>query len=121
MRTEFKINRKNILGVDCILVEGNQGVGKTSAIAGFINLDYKYHSKKRTKLATEFSKELNSKYGYNLKIDGRHLYFSNIPIFLDKAHKVKTWECDFSKFAIPNDDFKVDYFPPHSSQQPILH
>lgn len=112
--SEFKINRKNVLGVDVILVEGPQGVGKTSFVFSLISQDYKYHGKKRTKLATEFSNELNKKYGYNLHIDGRHLYFTNISGFLDKQCTIKTWRCDFSKFAIPNKDFEVDYFPPWS-------
>lgn len=114
MTTEYKINKKNILGVDVILVEGPQGVGKTSFVFSLLSQDYKYYGKKRTKLATEFSNELNKKYGYNLHIDGRHLYFTNIPGYLDKRCNIKTWCCDFSKFAIPNKKFEVDYFPPWS-------
>ena len=51
---EYKINRKNILGVDIILVEGPQGVGKTSFVASLLSKDYRYHHKERTKQATAF-------------------------------------------------------------------
>lgn len=111
---EFKINCKNILGVDIIMVHGKQGAGKTCFCFELMSQDHKYHSKERTKQATKFTNELNKKYGYDLHIDGRHLYFTNIAGYLDPACTVKTWNCDFSKFAIPNDDFKVDYFPPYS-------
>lgn len=111
---EYKINRKNILGVDIIMVHGQQGKGKTCFCFEILSQDYHYHGKERTKLATKFNKELNEKYGYNLHIDGRHLYYTNIAGYLDSACTVKTWACDFSKFAIPNDDFEVDYFPPYS-------
>lgn len=112
--TEFKVDRKNILGVDIILVEGPQGVGKTSFVVSLLSKDYKYHHKERTKSATEFSNMLNREYGYNLHIKGRHLYYSNIPAYLDKRRIVKTWSCDFSTFALPNDNFEVDYYPPWS-------
>ncbi len=112
--SEYKINRKNILGVDCILIEGPQGVGKTSFAFSIMGQDYKYHHKTRTRLATEFSNELNKKYGYNLHIDNRHLYFSNIKGYLDTKCRIKTWSCDLSRFALPNDNFAVDYFPPWS-------
>ncbi len=111
---DFKLNRKNMLGVEIICVEGPQGVGKTSFVFSIMSKDYKYHHKTRTRNAEEFTQMLNKKYGYNLSIKNRHLYYSNIPGFLDKQLSVKTWNCDFSKFALPNDNFEVDYFPPYS-------
>ena len=80
MSSQYKITKKSMLGVDVILVEGPQGIGKTQVIASMIGDDYKYHHKTRTKQAEDFCQDLR-KYGYKLSVKGKHLYYSNIPIF----------------------------------------
>ena len=98
------------IGLICLL--GKQGAGKTSEAVAMLSNDYKFYGLSRFNKCKEFISELN-KNGYNLHLPkNKVLYFSSEEMYL--APGIKTWRVDATRFAMPNLDFEVQYFPRYS-------
>ena len=93
-----------------INVIGPQGIGKTSCGATIFVLDFKYHAKKRTKIANDCIEYINKNRKKKIKRISTHLYFSNVKILLDKKRGVYTHSVNFSDLSIPDKE-KLNYFP----------
>lgn len=93
-----------------ILVEGEQGVGKTAELVAFCRAMFKKLNKELMKETTEYTNMLNKKYGYNLKLS-KHCFFSNFDITLDSLRNIHTHYIDMARLGLPNMDFNVQYFP----------
>lgn len=103
-------NKPERLGAKFIVITGKQRVGKTSlGCAMFVN-NYRYYNEDIVLEAQEKAQKLETKYGYNLPI-ASHLFFSSTEFILSFEHKAKTWFIDIPRFALPNDQFNVQYFP----------
>lgn len=97
------------VGLHCFI--GSQGAGKTSLMTAMMCNDYKYHHLERFDECQIFTKGLN-KNGFHLHLPkNKCLYYSPEPIVLSKKPYVETWKCYPERFALPNMDFKVQYFP----------
>ncbi len=101
-----------------ILVDGEQGAGKTSLIVAWFRHDYLYHSKKRLDTAIKHYEVI----GLNLKklpnVDAlkTHLYYSNVEIALKGAlktapKKFKTHNVTADDISLPDGIHPAKYFP----------
>lgn len=102
--------KKTPLPSGVYVVNGSQGVGKTSFVTALLALDYKYHRKKRVAEAMEVAERYRQESRVKLKISDR-LYFSNIAILLDKRKRLYTHYVDVQRLGLPNSDYSVQYLP----------
>ena len=105
----YTLQPEDLIG-QFILVEGEQGVGKTAELTAFARVIYKKLNKKLMRDTIAYTEMLNSTGDYNLKL-AKHCIFSNFDILLDAKKNVHTHFIDMSKLGLPNLDFKVQYFP----------
>ena len=91
-------------------IVGPQGVGKTSCATTVFVLDYKYHAKKRTKIANDFISAINVNRKNKIPLIRTHLYFSNQDIILDKKRNLRTHLVHLEDLSIPDKE-KLNYFP----------
>ncbi len=89
---------------------GPQGVGKTSCGVSVLILDYKYHSKLRTKIANNFLSLINANRVKKIRPIKTHLYFSNVDVILDKKRNIHTHLVHLEDLSLP-DKQKLNYFP----------
>ncbi|MBQ7913828.1 MAG: ATP-binding protein [Clostridia bacterium] len=101
--------RKNPFPPGFYVITGEQGAGKTSLATAFLCTDAKRWARERWKKAQEIAREYYNANDIRLKID-EYLYFSNIDISLTKQQQ-KTHYVDLPRFALPNPNFAVQYFP----------
>ncbi len=98
------------LGSKFIVVNGKQGVGKSSLCNGIIANNYRFYNEEIVEEARSIADRLNEKYGYNLEI-ADHLIFTSSSLVLSFKKKLKSHLIDIPNFALPNKQFKVQYFP----------
>lgn len=103
-------NKPERLGAKFIVITGKQRVGKTSLGCAMLVNNYRYYNDEIVLEAQEKAQKLETKYGYNLPI-ANHVFFSSSEFILSFEHKAKTWFIDIPRFALPNEQFKVQYFP----------
>ena len=98
------------LGSKFIVVCGKQRVGKSSLCNAKILNNYRFYNQEIVEEAKAVADKLNTKYGYNLEI-APHLVFTSSPVVLSFKHKLKSHLIDIPMFGLPNNQFKVQYFP----------
>lgn len=91
-------------------IVGPQGIGKTSCASTVFVLDYKYHRKKRTRIANESINEINENRKKKIPNIETHLYFSNQDIILDKKRDIHTHLVHLEDLSLP-DEKLLNYFP----------
>lgn len=98
------------LGSKFYVVCGKQRVGKSSLCNAMLVNNYRFYNKEIISDATAIADRLNVKYNYNLKI-AEHLIFTSSSLVLSFKDRLKTHLIDVPRFALPNNQFKVQYFP----------
>ncbi len=101
-----------------MLVDGAQGVGKTSLIAALMRADYAYHAESRRQLAILHykTKGLNLTALPSLAALNTHLYYSNVEIALrgslkTATDKFKTHNVTADDICLPDGINPAVYFP----------
>lgn len=92
------------------VIEGEQGIGKTSAGTALLNLDYKYHNRRRLAAAQRKVDELNEYRDEKLELP-EHLYYSNIRQYLNKSQTAQTHFINAEDLQIPNEQFSKQHYP----------
>ncbi len=102
--------RKAPLASGVFAVCGEQGVGKTSFVAGLFRADYQRWRKWRTEQGQILANTYYQANGIRLQVSD-HLYFSSIEICLDKRRGIYTHDIDIQRLGLPNDKYRVQYLP----------
>lgn len=89
---------------------GCQGAGKTSLAVGLLRTDYRRWRKWRAAQGKALAKDYEKLNGIKLDVSD-NLYFSNIPILLDRRRGIYTHFTDLQFLGLPNDLYEVQYFP----------
>lgn len=99
----------DIFKCDLRVVCGEIGAGKTSSVVASIVKDYRKVGKKRLKVTEQKVLQLRAN-GFCELESGKHIYYSDFPILLNKRKEIYTYEADFTKFGFKNPNFEIQYF-----------
>ena len=96
------------------LVLGETGAGKSSFM--YAQVISEMFNKERYRLAKKLTNVLIDGGYKKLTLPLKHICYTEYSVksSLVGKHKYVTWECNAKKFGLPNNKYKMDFYPPYS-------